>query len=511
MYKRIICLSIFALLLGLPMIGISQEAQQATDQAPAVQAETAPAAPAEEAPGPDPTGAKTLAKDPGAPVDFAWVLMCAFLVYIMQAGFAMVESGFCRAKNATNLMVKNAMDFIMGSLAFMAVGFAIMFGADKFGLFGTTGWFLTGAEYDVKRYLLYMFQIVFAATAATIVSGAVAERLKFSTYFIYSIVISAIIYPLYGHWVWGGGWLAKLPFGAGHVDFAGSGVVHTVGGWVAIAGAMVLGPRFGKYGKDGRPRPIPGHSITLAMLGCFILWFGWFGFNPGSTLSAHQLRISVIAVNTNLAAAGGGAAAILFMYFRSKKWDVGMLINGILAGLVGITAPCAWVEAWAAVVIGAIAGILVVIAVLKVEKMGIDDPVGAFSVHGINGIWGLIAVGIFADGTYGLAVTDPPYVTGLLYGGGAGQLIAQLIGAVVCVVWAFTLGYITFKVMDLVYGIRVPLEEEIAGLDLGEHGSVAYPDFTPRKTVLSVIEATRANSSEAVKVGAMRTERGDVK
>lgn len=473
-----------------------------TEAPPAAEAPAAEAAPAPEATGPDPSGAATLKKNPEAPADYAWVLICAFLVYIMQAGFAMVESGFCRAKNATNLMMKNTMDYVMGSLAYMAVGFAIMFGADKLGLFGTTGWFLTGGEYDVGRYLLYMFQIVFAATAATIVSGAVAERLKFGSYLVYSIVVSAIIYPLYGHWVWGGGWLSKLPFGAGHVDFAGSGVVHTVGGWVGIAGAIVLGARFGKYDKDGNPRPIPGHNIVLATLGVFILWFGWFGFNPGSTLSAHQLRISVIAVNTNLAAAAGGAAALLFVWFKTGKWDIGMTLNGILAGLVGITAPCAWVEAWAAVAIGAIAGVLVVISVLKVERLGIDDPVGAFSVHGVCGVWGLLSVGIFADGTYGLATTSEPFVRGLLYGGGFSQLIAQAIGAGVCVLWAFSMGYITFKVMDLVYGIRVSPEEELQGLDIPEHGTSAYPDFLPRKSVYTYAEIKPVERPKEVRIPA---------
>ncbi len=425
----------------------------------------------------DPSGAETLAADPKAPVNYVWVLVCAFLVYIMQAGFALVESGFCRAKNAVNLMMKNTMDFCIGTIAYMAVGFAFMFGADKSGLIGTSGWFLAGGEYDVGRYLLYMFQVVFAATAATIVSGGVAERLKFKAYFIYSIVISAIIYPIYGHWVWGGGWLAKLPFGAGHVDFAGSGVVHTVGGWIALAGAMILGPRIGRFNKEGRPVPIPGHNIVYAVLGCFILWFGWFGFNPGSTFSAHQLRISVIAVNTNLAAAAGGIMALLWTLKKTGKYDMGMTVNGILAGLVAVTAPCAWIEGWAAVVIGLIAGILVCLSVDIVEKLKIDDPVGAFSVHGINGVWGLISVGLFADGTYGLCTTDAPLVKGLFYGGGTGQLIAQLIGAGVCVAWSFILGWLTFKIMDIIFGIRVSAEEELEGLDLGEHGADAYPDF----------------------------------
>jgi Amt family ammonium transporter len=425
----------------------------------------------------DPSGAKTIKENPGAAVDYVWVLVSAFLVFFMQAGFAMVEAGFCRAKNATNLMMKNLMDFAMGSLAYMAVGFAFMFGKDVAGFIGSTGWFLRGSDYDVGRYLLYMFQVVFAATAATIVSGAVAERLKFKAYLIYSLVISALIYPIYGHWVWGGGWLSNLPFGLGHLDFAGSGVVHLVGGMVGLAGAIVLGPRFGKYGKDGKPRAIPGHSITLAALGVFILWFGWFGFNPGSTLSAHELRISVIAVNTNLAAAAGALAALATIYLKTKKYDIGMTINGALAGLVAITAPCAWVEAWAAVVIGLIAGVIVVVGALTLENLGVDDPVGAVSVHGFNGIWGLLSLGLFADGTYGNYTTEAPHVVGLFYGGGFGQLIAQVIGALVCVVWAFGLGFILFKAMDKLMGIRVPPEEELSGLDVKEHGTAAYSNF----------------------------------
>jgi len=425
----------------------------------------------------DPAGAETLAQNPSAPVDYVWVLVCGFLVFFMQAGFAMVEAGFCRAKNATNLMAKNTIDFVVASLVFMAFGFALMMGQDFHGLFGTTGWFLHGENYDVSKYLMFFWQLVFAGTAATIVSGAVAERLKFKAYFLYSLAVTAIIYPIYGHWVWGGGWLSKLPFGIGHVDFAGSGVVHTIGGFVGLAGAIVLGPRFGKFSKDGKPKAIPGHSITLAALGTFILWFGWFGFNPGSTFSAHQLRIAVIAVNTNLAAAAGAAVAILLVFMKTKKWDVGMMLNGCLAGLVAVTAPCAWIEAWAAVVIGAVAGILVVLSVYFWEAKRVDDPVGAVSVHGINGVWGLLSVGLFADGTYGLGTTVAPLVKGLFYGGGYGQLIAQAIGALVCVSWAFGLGFIAFKLMDKYFGVRVTPEEEIKGLDIQEHGTPAYPNF----------------------------------
>jgi Amt family ammonium transporter len=413
----------------------------------------------------DPNGAATLEADPAVALDFIWMLVAAFLVYFMQAGFAMVESGFCRAKNATNLMMKNLLDFVLGSLAYFIIGFALMYGADKAGIIGTSGWFM-GGNYDVTVYRDFMFQVVFAATAATIVSGAVAERLKFSAYLIYSVVITALIYPVYGHWVWGGGWLAEMGF---H-DFAGSGVVHALGGFVGLAGAMVLGPRFGKYGKDGKPRAIPGHNIPLAALGVFILWFGWFGFNAGSTLSGQDLRMAVIAVNTNMAAAAGAAVALIITKIRTGKFDIGMTLNGALAGLAGITAPCAVVSGPAAILIGAVAGAIVYFSILAVENAGIDDPVGAFSVHGVNGIWGLLAVGLFADGTY----AD---ITGLLYGGGTAQLLNQGIGALAVIAWAFGLGYITFKVLDLTMGIRVTPEEEIRGLDIDEHGSPAYPNF----------------------------------
>lgn len=414
----------------------------------------------------DPNGAATLEADPSQATTFIWMLVAGFLVYFMQAGFAMVESGFCRAKNANNLMMKNLLDFVMGSLAYFAIGFAFMYGTDVGGIIGKDGFFLSGDFYDVTKYRDFMFQVVFAATAATIVSGAVAERLKFNAYLVYSLVISAFIYPVYGHWVWGGGWLSQLGF---H-DFAGSGVVHAVGGLVGLAGAMVLGPRFGKYDKNGKPQAIPGHNIPFAAIGVFILWFGWFGFNPGSTLNGNDLRIAVIAVNTNLAAAAGAAVALITIYLKTKVWDIGMALNGALAGLVAVTAPCAVISAPSAIMIGAVGGILVVFSILTVENVGIDDPVGAFSVHGVNGLWGLIAVGLFADGTY----AD---IKGLFFGGGVDQLMHQLVGAGTAILWAFPLGWLTFKIMDLIFGIRVSPEEEIAGLDVLEHGGAAYANF----------------------------------
>ncbi len=424
----------------------------------------------------DPTGAQTLKENPQAPLNYVWILVCAFLVMFMQAGFAMLEAGFCRAKNVTNLMAKNLMDLCIGSLTFFLLGYAIMMGGDWHGLWGTKGWFMLGEYYDVGKYLNMFWMLVFCATAATIVAGAVAERMKFSAYFIYSIVVSVIIYPLYGHWVWGGGWLSSLPFGMGALDFAGSGVVHAIGGFVGLAGAMVLGPRYGKY-INGKPQAIPGHSIAMAALGVFILWFGWFGFNPGSTCDAYHLRISVIAVNTNLAAAAAAFSALLIAYWKTGKWDVGMALNGAVAGLVAITASCAWVEGWAAIVIGLIAGVLMYASVRFFDNRGIDDPVGAISVHGTCGLWGLLSVGLFADGTYGNYAIEKPFATGLFYGGGYEQLIAQLISIAVVFVWAFGAGYIIFKLMDKIFGIRISPEEELQGLDIPEHGTPAYPDF----------------------------------
>lgn len=434
----------------------------------------------------DPTGAATLEEKPDAPVNFSWTLMCGFLVMFMQAGFALVETGLTRAKNAANIVMKNLMDFCMGALSYWAVGFAFMFGTATgiSGLIiGFDKFFLMGEAYDVSTMELWFFQLVFCATAATIVSGAVAERIKFSAYIIYSVVISAIIYPIYGHWVWGGGWLASSEFmttlggGYGALDFAGSGVVHAVGGFMALAGAYLLGSRIGKYKKDGTPVAIPGHSITLAMLGVFILWFGWFGFNAGSTLAATELHISIIAVNTALAGAAGAMMTMFLTWWRFGKPDVSMAGNGVLAGLVAVTAPCAWINPVAAVFIGVIAGVIVYMGVWFLDhRLHIDDPVGAVSVHGFNGIWGLLALGLFADGTYGVYTTQGPMVTGLLYGN-AGFFLCQVINSVVVFAWAFGLGLILFWVLKHTIGIRVSREEELQGLDIGEHGTSAYPNF----------------------------------
>ncbi len=427
--------------------------------------------------GADPSGEATLAENPNAPLDFIWVLMCGFLVMVMQPGFAMLESGFTRAKNAANIMMKNLVDFSVGALSYWAVGFAIMYGTMEGlnWLMGWSGFFLLGDAYDVLTIQSWFFQMVFAATAATIVSGCVAERCKFSTYILLSIIITAFIYPIYGHWIWGGGWLSQM----GALDFAGSGVVHALGGWIGLAGALVLGPRFGKYRKNGTPNAIPGHSITMATLGVFILWFGWYGFNCGSTLVGTDLRISVIAANTTLAAAAGLIVAMIITWLWHGKPDVGMAGNGAIAGLVGITASCAWVSPLSSVVIGAIAGVLVIAGVWFLDWiLHIDDPVGAVSVHGINGAWGLLALGIFADGTYG-------GVTGLLYGD-SGFFLVQALSVVVSFAWAFGLGFIVFWVLKKTIGVRVSAKEELEGLDVGEHGMSAYPNFVVTEPFVEV-------------------------
>jgi ammonium transporter, Amt family len=394
--------------------------------------------------------------------DFVWTLMAAFLVFFMQAGFAMVEAGFTRAKNAINILLKNLMDFGMGAIAFWAVGFGLMFGATKTGFFGTSDFFLASLNGGADPWGLafWMFQVVFAAVAATIVSGAVAERTKFVAYLFYSIIITAFIYPVFGSWAWGslyhgGGWLEALGF----IDFAGSTVVHSVGGWAALAGAIVLGPRLGKYGKGGESIPIPGHNMPLAALGVFILWFGWYGFNPGSTTTA-SMDIAGIAVNTTLAGAAGAVMAMITAWFKFKKPDVGMSLNGALAGLVGITAGCANVTPLSSIIIGLIAGFIVVIAVVFIDRIRIDDPVGAIAVHGVCGAWGTFAAGLFNIGGTSLTI-----------------LGVQLAGIGAAFAWSFTVSLIMFKLIDMTIGMRVSPEEEMQGLDFGEHGTNAYPDF----------------------------------
>ena len=394
--------------------------------------------------------------------NFLWTLVAAALVFFMQAGFAMVEAGFTRAKNAINIIMKNLMDFSVGTIAFWALGFGLMFGTSSTGWFGTSGFFLSDFEWGGDPWVLafWMFQVVFCATAATIVSGAMAERTKFSSYLIYSVVVSALIYPIFGGWAWGGlfnggGWLEKLGF----IDFAGSTVVHSVGGWIGLAGAIVLGPRIGKYGKDGKIRPILGHNIPLAGLGVFILWLGWFGFNPGSTTTANK-EIAWIFVNTNLAAAAGACFAMGTSWVKFGTPDASMTMNGALAGLVAITAPCYNVTPNSALIIGALAGILVVLSVMFFDKIKVDDPVGAVSVHGVCGAWGTLAAGIFDVNGFSLSVVG-----------------VQLLGVVACFIWAFGLGFIMFKIIASTVGLRVSPEDEANGLDSTEHAGNAYPDF----------------------------------
>ena len=400
--------------------------------------------------------------------DTLWVLVAAFLVFFMQAGFAMVESGFTRAKNAVNILMKNLMDFSMGSIAYWAIGFAIMFGAGN-AFMGTSGWFVpsdsgvfSSLEWSsVPTHAAWLFQLVFAATAATIVSGAMAERTQFKSYLIYSVFITGIIYPIVGHWIWGGGWLQNM----GMSDFAGSTVVHSTGGWLALTGAIVLGPRLGKYDSEGKPRPIAGHNLPLAALGVFILWLGWFGFNPGSQMGADAAAISGIAVTTNLAAAAGAITAMITAWIMLGKPDAGMSLNGALAGLVAITAGCASVDPRDAAIIGALGGIVVVLSVLMFERLRIDDPVGAISVHGTCGALGTILLGLFDNSS------------GLFHGGGFALLGAQIVGVLAVLVWCLITGFALFYGIKAVTGLRVTEEEEQAGLDYEEHGANAYPDF----------------------------------
>jgi Amt family ammonium transporter len=437
-----------------------------------------------------------------------WTLVCGFLVMFMQAGFAMAETGFTQAKNAGHTMAMNFMVYGLGLLGFWLCGFAIqmggagpfatlggggtmngefaihLFGKD-FGLFGTKGFMLGGEAYDAAIFTMFLFQMVFMDTTATIPTGSMAERWTMKSFIVYAFFISGIVYPLYANWVWGGGWLSALGsnfgLGHGHVDFAGSSVVHLTGGVAALAGAIVLGPRIGKYGPDGKPRAIPGHHIPMAVVGCFILAFGWFGFNAGSTLAGSDFRIGVVATNTMLA---GGAAAFsswLYMWFRYGKPDISMSANGLLAGLVAITAPCAFVTSLSAVVIGAIAGVLVCLSVFFIERvLKVDDPVGAVSVHGVNGAWGVLALGLFADGTYGDGLNGVSgAVKGLFYGDSS-QFVAQVIGTVTNVVFVFVVMFVFFKVLDMIIPLRVDPELELEGLDQAEVAVTAYPDFQTR-------------------------------
>jgi len=425
----------------------------------------------------DPSGADTLNADSTAPVNMVWTLIAGFLVWFMQLGFAFLGAGLIRSKNTVNYLTKSFMDFCIASLGFWAFGFAIMFGGSRLfpgldlgnSLFGYSGFFLTGDSYDVSTIMFWFFQMVFAATACTIVAGAVAERMKITAYLAYSFIIGAIVYPVYGHWVWGGGWLSSISIGGatGVVDFAGSGVVHMLGGLSALIAAAMVGPRIGKFNKDGTPNTIKGHSVPFVVLGTFILFFGWFGFNAGSTVAATELRISVITVNTFLAGATGAVVALYWKFIQTGKADILAACNGSLAGLVAVTAPCAFVPTWAAVVIGAIAVPFMFGTAHIVERvLKVDDVVGAVQVHFGAGLWGLLAVGIFADGTYG--------VSGLI-AGEWGQLALQIIDIAAVIGWVSVMSFLTFWSIKKGIGLRASREEELQGLDIPEHGIEAYP------------------------------------
>lgn len=421
-------------------------------------------------------------------LDTLWVMIAGFLVFFMNAGFALVESGLCRAKNAVNILAKNFIVFAASSLAFWAVGFSLMFG-DGNGFIGWSGFALSGADnspamadaYEgvykslnwtgVPLAAKFFFQLAFAGTAATIVSGAVAERIKFQSFIVFSFILVALIYAVGGHWAWGGGWLSAMGF----VDFAGSTVVHSIGGWAALAGVIVLGPRIGKYTPQGAVRAIPGHNMTSATLGALILWLGWFGFNPGSTMAADAEAIAKIAVNTNMAAAAGCLSATVVAWLVLGKPDLSMIINGTLAGLVAITAPCSVVGVGSSIVIGLLAGVLVVYAVLFFDRIKIDDPVGALSVHLVNGVFGTLCVGLFAT------------ESGLFFGGGVKTTITQLIGIGSVGAMTFALSLAAWMAVKATMGIRVSASEEVEGLDTGEHGMEAYAGFVQQELSSEVI------------------------
>jgi Amt family ammonium transporter len=426
-------------------------------------------------------------------LDTMWVLLCAFLVFFMNLGFAMVESGLCRAKNTVNILAKNFIVFAVSSIAFYLVGFGFMFG-DGNGFIGLKGIFAVGGADNspataeayrgaysalswtgVPIWAKYFFQLVFCGTAATIVSGAVAERIKFLSFIVFSVAITALIYPIAGHWVWGGGWLAAR----GMFDFSGSTVVHSIGGWSALAGILLLGPRIGKYKGDGSVNPIFGHNMSTATLGVFVLWFGWFGFNPGSTMALNAPAIAHIAVTTNSAAAAAALSATLMATLLIGKPDLSMILNGALAGLVAVTAPCAFVSVPSSIFIGLIAGGLVVLAVLFFDRLRIDDPVGALSVHLVNGVFGTLAVGLFADKRVASALgTDSPLLSnGLLVDGTLKQLGVQALGVISVGAFVFAVAFVLWLVIKVTMGIRVSREEEMRGLDIGEHGMEAYAGF----------------------------------
>jgi Amt family ammonium transporter len=493
--KKLTAMLSLSVILGLFVMMSASLAQEAPAEPAKVEA---PAAPAAEVKKEDPGAAPAqftvglMEQIGGAKVamDTLWTLIAGMLVFFMNLGFACVESGLCRAKNTVTIMAKNFVVFAASSIAFLVLGWGLMFG-DGNPFFGTQGlWFVGGADSSpamgdaykgvyssinwagVPLWTKFFFQLVFAGTAATIVSGAVAERIRFGAFYMFTFLLVGIIYPITGHWIWGGGWLAKL----GMFDFAGSTVVHSVGGWAALAGVIVLGPRIGKYSKDGKVLPLPGHSLALATIGVFVLWFGWFGFNPGSTMAADAGAIGRIAVATNTAAAAAAISASMTAWMLLGKPDLSMILNGALAGLVAITAPCAFVSIPSSLIIGLIAGVLVVLSVLFFDKVKLDDPVGATSVHLVCGVFGTICVGLFAQDHFTPNTTG----NGLLFGGGAGLLMAQLAGIIGVGVFVFVVSMVFWKIIDAIIGVRVSAEEEMEGLDIGEHGNVAYPDFVTK-------------------------------
>lgn len=416
---------------------------------------------------------------------FVWLILAGAIVFLMHAGFSLVEAGLTRSKNTANILMKNFMTISLGVLVYWAVGWAIMYGADAAGLIGTSQFFLSGA--DNSLWNSWWFQMVFAATAATIVSGAVAERMEFKAYLIYAILMVAFIYPVYGHWVWSGSELALLTgaeslivnvIGTSLHDFAGSSVVHAVGGYAALAAVIILGPRIGKF-RDGEPVAIPGHNLAYAFLGTLILAFGWIGFNGGSTLDANDAYMNLVIVNTFIAAAAGAVSAMLITWVKTGKPDPSLTANGLLAGLVAITAPCGSVENWAALIIGIIGGLIVYAGVMFNENvLKVDDPVGAIAVHGYSGSWGLLSVGIFSVGLGNGILEDAVYAAsapGLIYGG-VSQFLIQLVGVIVNIIWAFGASFVIFKIIDVIIGTRVSEEDEITGLDTVEHGIEAYPE-----------------------------------
>ncbi len=429
-------------------------------------------------------------------LDTLWVILASMLVFFMNLGFAMVESGFARAKNTVNILSKNFIVFAVSSLGFLLLGWGLMFG-DGNGFIGLKGLFFVGGTDNspmvgdayqgvysaiswtgIPLWAKFFFQLVFCGTAATMVSGAVAERIKYISFIVFSFVLTLLVYPVVGHWIWGGGFLQSL----GMWDFAGSTVVHSVGGWAALAGILVLGPRYGKYTKDGKIQPIPGHNLSIATIGAFVLWFGWFGFNPGSTMAADPAAISHILVTTNTSAIVATLSSTITAWLLIGKPDLGMSINGCLAGLVGVTAGCAYIGVGSSMIIGAISGIVVVLAVVFFDRMKIDDPVGALSVHLVNGVFGTLAIGLFAqDGITGVATGN-----GLFFGGGFGLLGKQLLGVLATAGFVFPVSLLVWVAIKKTIGLRVTLHEEIQGLDIFEHGNTAYPEFLTRKQIYSV-------------------------